>query len=130
MSYMNRLANAGNKYQGTTKKILCVCSAGLLRSPTLAHVLSSPPYNFNTRAAGITREYALVPVDDVLLQWADEVIAVEKWIGDILRDQLEGKKPVHVIELEDKYEYRDPYLVKLIEEALEKLYGPKDSSHV
>jgi len=32
-------------------------------------VLSQEPYNYNTRAAGIVDDYALVPVDEVLLNW-------------------------------------------------------------
>lgn len=45
----NQLANVGNRFQTKTKKVLCVCSAGLLRSPTLANVLNLK-YGFNTRA--------------------------------------------------------------------------------
>lgn len=73
---MNRLDNARNEFQGEYKRVLCVCSAGLLRSPTTAVVLSSEPYNFNTRAAGLVREFALVPVDKVLLFWADEIVCM------------------------------------------------------
>ena len=56
---MNRLANSSNRYQGEYKRVLCVCSAGLLRSPTAALVLSQEPYNFNTRAAGLDEAFAL-----------------------------------------------------------------------
>lgn len=73
---MNRIANSTNQFQGSYKRVLCVCSAGLLRSPTTALVLSQPPYNYNTRAAGLTKEFALVPVDPVLLHWADEVVCM------------------------------------------------------
>ena len=52
MSLMNRLGNSKNPYQGDFKKVLCVCSAGLLRSPTAAWVLSNAPFNFNTREIG------------------------------------------------------------------------------
>jgi predicted protein tyrosine phosphatase len=31
---MNRLGNCKNYHQGKFKRVLCVCSAGLLRSPT------------------------------------------------------------------------------------------------
>lgn len=31
----NQLANVGSKFQTTKKKVLTVCSAGLLRSPAL-----------------------------------------------------------------------------------------------
>ena len=63
MSTMNRLANTHNPYQGDFKKVLCVCSAGLLRSPSTAFVLSQDPFNFNTIAAGINEDYALIVVD-------------------------------------------------------------------
>ena len=59
MSTFNKLANTRNPYQGTSKRVLCVCSAGLLRSPTIAWILSNPPFNFNTRAAGVSLEYVL-----------------------------------------------------------------------
>jgi len=64
MSLRNRIHNSSNPYQGKFKRVLCVCSAGLLRSPTTAFVLSQEPYNYNTRAAGIVDDYALVPVDE------------------------------------------------------------------
>lgn len=123
MSMMNRLGNAGNRFQGKTKKVLCVCSAGLLRSPTMAHVLSSDPWNFNTRAAGMSKEYALVPVDLVLATWADEIVVVESWMQEQLRvDYPDLSAPIHVVQLTDSFEYRDPALVKLLKEHLPKLY--------
>jgi predicted protein tyrosine phosphatase len=75
-SNFNRLGNCGNRFQGGRNRVLCVCSAGMLRSPTIAWVLSNEPYGFNTRAAGISDEYALIPVDEVLLSWADEIVCV------------------------------------------------------
>lgn len=76
---MNRKWNSHNEYQGKHKRVLCVCSAGLLRSPTAAWVLSNPPYNFNTRAAGIDVGHALIPVDDVLIEWADEIVCMDEY---------------------------------------------------
>jgi len=125
MSMMNRLGNAGNKYQGNTKRILCVCSAGLLRSPTIAHILSSPPWNFNTRAAGISKEYALVPVDTVLVSWAEDIVVVEPWMRDelvITYGEVLANTHIHALDVPDRFEYRDPYLVKLLNEALPKIY--------
>ena len=49
--YRNRLSNVNNRFQGNFKRVLYVCSAGLLRSPTLAEILSQAPYNFNTRGS-------------------------------------------------------------------------------
>jgi len=119
MSFMNRLANSSNPFQGTTKKVLCVCSAGLLRSPTTAVVLSQEPYNFNTRAAGLTTEFALIPVDNVLLQWADEIVCMDQYQKSVLEEKLTKlsiQTPVVCLDIPDSFAYRDPTLVKLIKE--------------
>lgn len=112
MSMMNRIGNSSNPFQGKFKKVLCVCSAGLLRSPTTAYVLSQAPFNYNTRAAGITEEFALIPVDDALLAWADEVVVAEAWMGRKLEDSFTGK--IISLDLPDQYAYRDPKLISLI----------------
>lgn len=77
MSMLNRLANVNNPYQGSARRVLCVCSAGLLRSPTTAVVLANEPFNYNTRAAGTSDEFALVPVDQALLTWANEIVCMQ-----------------------------------------------------
>lgn len=118
MSY-NRLANCKNPYQGEFKKVLCVCSAGLLRSPTTAVVLSKAPYNYNTRAAGLSEEYALIPVDDVLLEWCDEVVCMQPNQAKELRERT--TKPVICLDIEDKYSYRHPALIKEIKDKYKKL---------
>jgi len=117
---MNRLANSSNKYQGKYKRVLCVCSAGLLRSPTAALVLSQEPYNFNTRAAGLEPEFALIPVDRVLLEWADEIVTMTSDQAQGVRALLEEEKPIVVLGIEDNFRYRDPELIKLIRESYDK----------
>ena len=113
---MNRLMNSGNVYQGPAKRVLCVCSAGVLRSPTAAWVLSNEPYNFNTRAAGVTEEFALVPVDEVLLHWADEIVVMDERQAQIVRERLKEQTPIVVLNIPDIYGFRDPDLVNLIRE--------------
>jgi predicted protein tyrosine phosphatase len=117
---MNRLANCSNKYQGRYKRVLCVCSAGLLRSPTVAWVLSNEPYNYNTRAAGLEEEFALIPVDRVLLEWADEIVVQSEKQAEEIRNRLEEEKPIVVLGVPDSYAYRDPELVQLIRKAYDK----------
>ena len=119
MSYMNRLGNCTNPYQGATKKVLCVCSAGLLRSPTAAVVLSQEPFNYNTRAAGISTEYALVQVDDVLLTWADEIVCMDSNQQTQLQFKLSKlglDTEVINLNIEDSFAYRDPELMGIIKE--------------
>ena len=128
MSKMNRLGNVTNPYQGKTKKVLCVCSAGLLRSPTAAVVLSQEPFNYNTRAVGMNREFALIPVDDVLIEWADEVVVMENWMAVILSEQYPGTK-ITLLGIEDSFSYRDPRLMTLIRERYKFSQGYRESPH-
>ena len=109
---MNRLANTKNRFQTEAKRVLCLCSAGLLRSPTTANVLHQE-YGYNTRAAGVADEYALIGVDPVLLEWADEIVCVEKEVFLTLQaewnDLIKHKKIV-VMHIPDQYEWNDPAL--------------------
>ncbi len=117
MTLMNRSANCHNRFQGRFKRVLCCCSAGLLRSPTAALVLSQEPYSFNTRAAGLVSEFALVPVDDVLLDWADEIVVMTSEQERAVREMLQDSdKAVINLQIPDNFPYRDPELIRLIRE--------------
>lgn len=115
----NRLYNLSNPAQGPQKRVLALCSAGLLRSPTVAWVLSNPPYDYNTRAAGVNAEYALVCVDPYLLQWADEIVCVEPAITEQLtefctKNELDiSGKVVVTLNIPDIYRRRAPKLVEI-----------------
>lgn len=112
---MNRLSNTKNQFQGDTKKVLCICSAGILRSPTLAHLLFKK-FGYNTRAVGSTKEYALIPVDEVLLFWADEVIYIEN--SNKLEVELQFGSDCHensfVLDIPDIYGYMDKELQNIL----------------
>lgn len=114
----NRIWNSSNPHQGEFRRTLCVCSAGLLRSPTLAWVLSNAPYNRNVRAAGSEDTFALVPVDEVLLAWAQEIVFVNSRNHESLRKRYELRAPTYVLNIPDAYAFRDPDLVKAIEREL------------
>ena len=109
-----------NKFQGDYKRVLTVCSAGILRSATAAHILCQRPFNFNTRNVG-TAPYALIPLTEDLIQWADEIVCMENEhkahvVNKIMEWGFPFMKPIIVLDIEDIYEYRDPKLVKLIKE--------------
>lgn len=124
---LNRLANTKNDFQGKLKKVLCVCSAGLLRSPTIAWVLSNEPYNCNTRACGVSNEYALIPIDEYLVEWADVIVCADidhvSTVKELLKDIniTNQKKPVYCLDLPDVYETRDPVLVEKVHKALKRV---------
>lgn len=108
-----------NRHQGNYKKVLTVCSAGLLRSPTAAWVLSNEPYNYNTRSAGSRPEYALNLVDEVLIEWADEIVFMQTSHLERVRNQfdLPSDKKYIVLNIPDDFCYRDPTLINLIKES-------------
>jgi predicted protein tyrosine phosphatase len=117
---MNRIANAGNRFQGQYKRVLCVCSAGLLRSPTAALVLSQDPFNFNTRAVGISQEYGLIPIESVHIHWADEIVTMENRHTEIIQNLiknigiLDSAPKIIQLDISDDFAYRDPTLIELI----------------
>ena len=105
-----------NSYQGDYKRVLTVCSANMLRSPTMAHVLSAEPYNFNTRSAG-TSDFALIPVTNDLLMWADEIVCADSEHTTVINKMLQKldiDKPLINLRIPDVYEYRNEGLIDLI----------------
>ena len=117
MSTHRKMGVISNQFQGDYKKVLMVCSAGILRSATAAHILAGAPWNLNTRNAG-TASYALIPLTEELLQWADEVVCMETDHRIlVLNKYMEWQLPVRrviTLGIEDIYEYRNPTLVDLI----------------
>lgn len=114
-----------NPNQGTDKRLLFVCSAGLLRSATGANLYAKKGHN--TRNCG-THEYALIPLSVNLIAWADNIIFVN---GDNYKKALnvfEGDDMVHmlieksyVLNIPDIFAYNDPMLIRFLEEQIEGL---------
>lgn len=130
---INRTYNLSNPYQGNYKKVLTICTAGLLRSPTAAVVLASQPFCFNTRSVGIDDPIALTKVDNFLLYWADEIVVMDTHQESLVRSRLNSaatafgdeslkNKPVHNFKIPDKYPYRDPELMKLIHDKAKEIW--------
>ena len=115
-----------NPYQGKKHRMLWVCSAGLLRSPTGAFVASQRGYN--TRACGSSQAYALINLSGNLIDWADTIVfvneenlhqALETFEGTGYDDDIEAKAVV--LDIPDRFEAFDTYLQKLLNEGLDKL---------
>lgn len=102
-----------NPYQGQDRKVLFVCSAGILRSATAARLYAK---KYNTRCAG-SAPYALIPVTVNLLTWADEIVFVseenkhdvETKFGDL--DQWFAPNMVKVLGIPDMYDHMHPELI-------------------
>lgn len=119
-----RLQNIKNSHQGDFKKVLCVCSAGMLRSPTVAWILSNEPFNFNTRAVGSRPDWAVIPIDDVLIQWADTLVFMSDSNAQrVFRKFGFHNKEVIILNLSDAFDFRDPELVRLATDQLLEKFG-------
>lgn len=116
-SLQQRLNTAKNGFQTTAKKVLCVCSAGILRSPTAARVLAEN-YGYNTRAVGCMEDYALIAIDQVLIEWADEIVFMEYFHFNDTKSRFDiGHKKCIILDIEDEFDYMDQRLVYNILES-------------
>lgn len=109
-----------NPYQGTDKKVLFVCSAGILRSATAARIYAA---KYNTRAAG-SESYALIPVTGDLLLWANEVVFVnyENYRRVAQHFDLDTfSATIKVLNIPDSYEHMHPELIASFKEQYENL---------
>ena len=61
-----------NSNQTTAKRVVFVCSVGMLRSPTAQMVATR--HGLNARAAGSCTEKALIPLNCNLIQWAHKIV--------------------------------------------------------
>ena len=120
----NRLANCENEFQGSFMRVLAVCSAGLLRSPTIARVLIRDFDNVNPRPVGTSSEYALVPLDMVHLKWAHLIICandeVMRFVTTALEECKLERKVVH-LNIPDMYNFADPELERIIRDELDNI---------
>lgn len=120
-----------NRFQGESRKLLTVCSAGCLRSPTAANVLHAE-YGFNTRSAGCELEYAIVPVTGRLLMWADEIVTMESWQAQQIEQWLEEMyihRNVVCLNIPDAFSFMQPELVDLIKQRYNEEVEKRLSEH-
>lgn len=114
----NQLYNVNNASQGETKKVLTVCSAGLLRSATLQNMLIRE-YGYNVRNCGTVESYALIPISEALVKWADEIVFVNDENYQHVKKELEQLnllKKCYVLDIPDMYEFNNPELLKICKE--------------
>lgn len=112
------MIETNNPYQGKYKRVLFVCTGGMLRSATAARLFSLPPYDWNTRACGTAYD-ALIPLTNSLLYWADEIYCMEQRHARAVQERLpDALVKTKVLDIEDAYRYRDAHLEKLLEDRI------------
>lgn len=121
-STKNQLYNIHNEFQGDTKKVLTVCSGGLLRSATLQNFLIKE-YGYNVRNCG-TGDYALIPISEALVLWADEIVFVNTENFNIVKASLKFLNVIDkckILNIPDIYNFNDPELIKISKKQYENL---------
>ena len=113
-----------NPYQGTDKKVLFVCSMGILRSATGSRIYG---HKYNTRSAGTWAE-ALIPLSNQLMAWADEIVfvnshnyeQVKQFMAEEFVD-IDKDFNIKVLDIPDSYPHMHPKLIKAFEEQYEPI---------
>ena len=122
--HRNQLYNIHNESQGNTKKVLCVCSAGLLRSAILQNTLIRE-YGYNVRNCGTEESYALIPISEALVLWADEIVFVSKSNYRSIQLDLEElnmpKEKIFILNIPDIYNFNDPKLVEICKQQYKEI---------
>lgn len=111
-----------NPFQGNDKRVLFVCSMGILRSATGARLYAQ---KYNTRSAG-SWDDALIPLTMKLIAWAHEIVFVNKQnydgacakFGDLSKN-FEGT--LRVLDIPDRYPHMHVELIKAFEEQYEPI---------
>lgn len=114
----NQLANVHNQFQGKAKRVLFVCSAGLLRSPTAANTIHKR-LGLNTRACGSCKDFALIPITEALIHWAEEIVFVNS--DNVLDLDSEERilisnldKTISVLDVPDEFDWGNTELEEII----------------
>ena len=117
----NKMSVCMNPCQGPFKRVLTVCSAGCLRSPSAANVLHAK-YSYNTRSCGLDTAWAIVPFSETLAFWADEIVVMESWQAQEIQHSLDVMgldRPVICLNIPDCHDYMSKELVEAIVSSYE-----------
>lgn len=103
--------------QGNFKRVLFVCSGGMLRSATAAQ-WAVQAKGWNTRNCG-TMDAALPPMHPNLAEWAEVIYCMEEHHAKAFKDAFPwATDKVRVLNVPDRYPYRNPELIERLELAL------------
>jgi predicted protein tyrosine phosphatase len=100
-------------------RVLFICGANKLRSPTAEHVFSDRE-GIEVSSAGL-RNDATNPLTPELLQWAEIIFVMEPSHRRKLSDRFQrylGGKRVICLDIPDEYDYMEPSLIELLEKKV------------
>ena len=102
-----------------------MCSAGLLRSATLQNFLIKE-YGYNVRNCGTVESYALIPISEALVEWADEIVFVNQENYEMVKDELREMDLDYkciILNIPDCFGFNDPELIKICKEQYEETFS-------
>ena len=101
------------------KKVLFICSANKLRSPTAEHIFADFP-DVETDSAGLHLSADLI-LSSEQVRWADLIFVMEKTHRNKLsrkyKKYLNGQRVI-CLNIPDDYDYMDPILVHILKERV------------
>jgi predicted protein tyrosine phosphatase len=100
-------------------KVLFVCTANKLRSPTAAAVFADAP-GLEVRSAGLDAACPR-PLTAELVAWADRLFVMEQRHREAIRRRFKqalGAKPLIVLGIPDNYDFMQEELVALLKERV------------
>ena len=98
-------------------RILFICSANRDRSPTAEAIYKQYP-DLEARSTGILKPDETI---QACLSWAEVIVTMEKHHEDYICEhfaEIVAEKPIHTLNIPDKYLYMQPLLVELIKERM------------
>ena len=104
--------------QGAFKRVLFVCSGGMLRSATAAQ-WAAQALGWNTRNCG-TMDCALPPAHRNLIEWAEVIYCMEdRHLQNLLYRFPWAKEKFVALGIPDVFEYRSPNLIRHLERCFQ-----------
>ena len=100
------------------KEVLFVCSAGMLRSATAAH-LAHREFEWNTRCAGI-EPYAVQPIHQNTVEWAQLIFCMESKHFEFIKAHYPKniQQRCVILDIPDNFSYRDMELEAMLRNKL------------
>ena len=104
-------------------KILFVCTVNRMRSRTAQHLFEQDE-RLEVKSAG-TSSSATIRVDEVLLEWADFILVMEKAHRNVIRKhfpRIYREKPIICLYIPDEYHFMQVELIALLKTRFESIY--------
>jgi predicted protein tyrosine phosphatase len=83
-------------------------------------------YGYNVRNCGTVESYALIPISEALVKWADEIVFVNDENFRHVESDLKKFNSIdkcYVLDIPDMYEFNDPELLRICKEQYENKKG-------